>query len=163
MRPIKFRGKREDNGEWVYGSLLGQSVIVVDYDTYQNINQYNYNYLIKVERYIVTLESVGQFTGLFDKNGKEIYEGDIVKRMVTDCCICSNDNSCCDEDNCPKKEEYRDVVTMERFPRYWLENESFGYEGEDLRSPEDSEIIGNIHDNPELINTKYHGNKEKNI
>ena len=39
-----------------------------------------------------------------------------------------------------------DIATMERFPSYWLKNESFGYEGEELEDPEDWIIIGTSHD-----------------
>lgn len=68
-----------------------------------------------------------QFTGLKDKNEREIYEGDIVALN-----------------------EQIDVVDLSRF-RYWLRNEDFGYEGEGLISPDYCEVIGNIHENPELL------------
>lgn len=66
MREIKFRGKRVYNGEWVYGyyvcDLLGHHII--------ESNGFCYN---------IIPETVGQFTGLTDKNGTEIFEGDILK------------------------------------------------------------------------------------
>jgi uncharacterized phage protein (TIGR01671 family) len=96
-----------------------------------------------------------EFTGLKDKNGKEIFEGDVVAIMGSDCSKCpsKDENGDCAlvDESCPVVEKYRDVVTMERFPIYWLKNESFGYEGEDLQSPDECEVIGNIYKNPELI------------
>ena len=72
-REILFRGKRADNGEWVYGYLIGNNVIVgevVDFDE----DYFNTEFWYKVDP-----ETVGEFTGLTDKNGTKIFDGDIVR------------------------------------------------------------------------------------
>ena len=68
MREILFKGKRVDNGEWVYGFLVKM------WGQYHIVDQNNEN-----SAYMIEPESVGQYTGLTDKNGKKIFEGDIVE------------------------------------------------------------------------------------
>lgn len=122
MRTIKFRGKRVDNGEWVYGDLMQLShnakcMSCVIYST--QVNE-------------VDVATVGQFTGLLDKNGKEIYEGDIlIEPSIFDL--------------------PRTVFWDHRFMRFGnISPSTCGYIA--LHDYSKPEIIGNIHDNPELLN-----------
>ena len=83
MREIRFRGKRIDNGEWVIGFL---EFHLVDGDLTKTKQDafITYDYMDKIgkvyrDRFEVIPETVGQFTGLFDDSGTEIYDGDIIE------------------------------------------------------------------------------------
>ena len=134
MREILFRGKRIDNGEWVYGDLwhFGKDVLISPKNMY--------------DRYEVIPETVGQFTGLLDKKGVRIFEGDIIRKWI---CGEGRSNYLVHYVNCgfrlkPIKADKAASVIKEQY------GDGFLLKTFDDREI-DFEIIGNIHDNPELL------------
>ncbi len=176
-REIEFRGKRVDNGEWVYGYFAYVTDVTAKDGKSPVIFTGEKEFTILGESvfifFIVDPETVGQYTGLKDKNNKKIYEGDIVRVLDWGYFIKETGEEVelnirtdmyyrdvYDDDPSITKDmvEWKlgttvrlDVVTLDRLPRFWLRDEVFGYEGEDLISPEETIVIGNIHDNPELL------------
>lgn len=129
MRTIKFRGKKVTNGVWVYGCLVYSNEI--DAAIYYQ----NGNGSVKVMDWVyVNSETVGQFTNLYDKNKKEIYEGDILKVQGT---------------------QERIEVRFVRGVFAFLWNGDLDDEAP-INTPtqEWAEVIGNIHDNPEVLKRK---------
>jgi uncharacterized phage protein (TIGR01671 family) len=135
-RIIKFRGKRTDNGEWIYGNYIQAGNYKYIYP-FGDLEPDGHHLLqVNDNPHWVVPETVGQFTGLHNNNGTEIYEGDIVKYVYDD-----------DDDN---------ILAEVRFSiedgAYVLCNESTWIEETmNSESAENSFIIGNIHDNKDLI------------
>ena len=128
MRTIKFRGKRVDKDEFVFGDLLtGMGYKKGKFYILPHLTHYPSD-CNSLDGYEVMPETVGQFTGLYDKDGKEIYEGDIYRYenpdSINEVCYCIGGG----------------FAGFDFAPAYHDENKLLNVE-----------IIGNIHDNPELL------------
>ena len=133
MRDILFRGKRTDNGEWVYGLLCRVG------DTYANIRRMDTAVL-----YSVLTNTIGQFTGLTDKNGRKIFEGDILQGFWY--CEGVRAKVVWIDDAASFGILYSFRKSGEKTA--WLNSSWYKFTSE---SPCFPEIIGNIYDNPELL------------
>ena len=149
-REILFRGKGVHSEEWVYGDLIhgvGERHGMISILPITK-NLAKIPYCDPLDGVYVNPDTVGQFIGLTDKNGNKIFEGDILQKWEVDWEADERNNF---EGEEPFIATKKDVATMDRFPVFWLQNESFGYEGDDLEDSDKWEIIGNISDNPELL------------
>ena len=139
MRTIKFRGKKIENGEWLYGDLVQD-----DRDCYY-IYPNDCGGLYANNK--VNTKTIGQFTGLHDKNGKEIYEGDIVTMFANINKLSDPMLSNAEPKYCLTTIVYDDAafkITFEGKPDAVLNH----YSGAMVKN---MEVVGNIHDNPELL------------
>lgn len=145
MRTIKFRGKRADNGEWVYGDLLrlgGGCIIYFGSKTETQTPDIPNSSPVAVELFydeiaVVIPDTVGQFTGLTDCNDKEIYEGDILVYGG----------------QCKHVVEFKHGMSGYELADGWFVgyggNSNFTFNPFD--KSKEHEVIGNIHDNPGLM------------
>ena len=134
MREILFRGKRTDNGEWIYGDLM-QNVDCI------KIREQEKDVKHIAKSFEIDLETVGQYTDLADKNGKRIFEGDIVAQNWYDY----------DE---PRDDSFGKVVFCEydcSFSVMDVNKDGFMPLGRCGSYHWEVEVIGNVHDNPELL------------
>lgn len=130
MREILFRGKRISDGEWVEGYLgveVGGAPVIEYCGTDEDVGDY-------VEEQFVNPESIGEFTGLTDKNGVKIFEGDILHAAQGDFVVRWSENIC--SFVAGEKERMRPCMNSGTMKH--------------------CEVIGNIHDNPELIELDVH-------
>ena len=130
MRDILFRGKRVDTGQWSYGSLIilsDKTMITEESGSNNPLGEHTY------KSNIVDIETVGQWSGMLDKGGKRMFEGDIV--METD-------------------EEWDEIISRVVFKLGTFSLEEKGCEDQIMPLCdylERKEIIGNVHDNPEIL------------
>ena len=134
MREILFRGKRVDTGEWVEGyfckypnqfsGFLKPHIFVSSYDEEKETGS--------CIAYPVISETVGQFTGLFDRNSKKIFEGDIIENIT--------------DHNIAVVRWYEEHSTFMLYSE--MKNKVYFLYDNDFKS---IDVIGNVYDNPELL------------
>ena len=130
MREILFRGKRADNGQWVYGfythELQGGHFISADEGAWYDGPMLSYVEVIP--------ETVGQYTGLDDKNGVKVFEGDVVRYLNS----IESGNGVVIFDACAFLFNWIDIDEIDSLLRYF-------------QCSKELEVIGNVHDNPEAM------------
>lgn len=135
MREILFRGKSVEDGKWFTGQLLRLkssvsekelNVIVEGCEWDDSDEWFNIFKMAKI-----VPETVGQFTGFTDKNGKRIFEGDIIRKT--------------------NKGRHSEIFTANIHTDFRVKEEVYYGPFEHLTESCEYEIIGNIHDNPELL------------
>ncbi len=134
-RQILFRGKTQ-NKKWVYWNEYGELVGIggknrtrYEYHRTQNSTSYYYSVQSLKDSNLLIKYTVGQFTGLTDKNGKKIFENDILLKGLEKVVVKWNSNQC----------------------RWGIYSNGFEISGFNESTKNYFEVIGNIHDNTELL------------
>lgn len=135
MREIKFRGRRKNSSEWVYGAFL----------TIPKLCSYIYDVQPdgQATRYLVDEDTVGQYVGLKDSEGREIYEGDVVR------VVHYGDEST----HTVKYFDDMDYPAFDLWPNFDCECNGLSFckcENETTIT-----VIGNVHDNPDLLEVEH--------
>ena len=125
MRQILFKAKRKDNGEWVEGGYFSEPYTEKKFIICWNSFGLGFNEFIEVDP-----DTICQFTGLTDKNGKKIWENDIV--VLAGACgrfVC----------------KWADYIAKFIFENDFSSSDFVCYRGAEI------EVVGNIFDNPDLL------------
>lgn len=136
IRTIIFRGKRTDNGEWVERVVFPPANTLISYqhELIDGVNTFM--------DFCVLPDTVGQYTGLTDKNGKKIFDGDIVRYNQTDGAKWNGKTILCTGK----------VVYNDKTASFAVNSiDEIGAKNYDYFPIKNIEVIGNIHDNPELL------------
>jgi uncharacterized phage protein (TIGR01671 family) len=155
MREIKFRGKRLDTGEWVFGYYYTQIITHAG-------NRKSRDHFMRTEqniRYEVDPDTVGQYTGLKDKNGQEIYEGDILSfdgNMTADNSMGAEPNGFIYDENSKHAVVWNETLAL--WELNFAEDEIWKYKRDTrgLMIDGHCKVIGNIYENPELLEEGNH-------